>query len=222
VKASAGEVQIVEQVPQAFADLIVQEAPTSIALSGGDTARQCYELLATAPVDWRQIDVWFSDERWVPIHDHDSNEGMARVTFLDEVEPHEVRSMRNAGETIDAAALAYDDALRDAPPLDLVHLGLGVDGHTASLFPGSPSLAVTDRLVIATGDDLHPHPRLTFTHPALARARLVVFTVVGEAKREALRRVCAGDDVPASRVEADRVIWLVDGAAAGPVPSPGI
>lgn len=219
MNALAGDVRVVEQVPQAFADLVVHEVSRSIALSGGDTARRCYELLAAVPIDWPRVDVWFSDERWVPIHDPDSNEGMARIAFLDAVKPHEVYSLRDAAETIDAAALAYDSSLRDAPPLDLVHLGLGADGHAASLFPGSPALAVTDRLVVATGDDhhphLHPHPRLTFTYPALARARLVVFTVMGEAKRDAFRRVLAGDNVPGARVEADRVLWLVDEAAAG-------
>lgn len=216
MNAVAGEVRIVEHVPRAFADLVADRSShaqlRSLALSGGDTARQCYELLAVAPVDWRQVEVWFGDERWVPIHDHDSNEGMARVAFLDEVEPLEVHSLRDADETIDAAATAYDDALGHAPPLDLVHLGLGADGHTASLFPDSPALAVTDQLVVATGDDQHPHPRLTFTYPALARARLVVFTVAGAAKRDAFRRVLEGDGGPAARVEADRVCWLVDEA----------
>ena len=91
-------------------------------------------------------------------------------------------------------------SLREYGPLDLVHLGLGPDGHTASLFPGSPALEERERLVVATGDDLHPHPRLTLTFPALAQSRLAVVTVAGEGKREALQRVKAGDDLPAARV----------------------
>src|SRR6266508_4839476 len=184
-----GELRRVENVPVAFMELVESEAPGSIALSGGNTARQCYELLAKADVDWGGVDVWFGDERWVPVHDPDSNEGMARVAFLDEVEPRAIHSMRHAGETPEAAALAYDDAVRDAPPIDLIHLGLGPDGHTASLFPGAEALTVTDRLVVANGDELHPHPRLTFTYPALARAQLVVFTVAGEGKRDAFARI---------------------------------
>jgi 6-phosphogluconolactonase len=210
-----GEERRVAHVPQAFAELVAAESPASIALSGGETARACYELLATAPVDWSGVDVLFGDERWVPVHDRDSNEGMARVTFLDEVEPRAVHSLYGAGPDPDAAAAAYDELLRAEPPVGLVHLGLGPDGHTASLFPGSPALEEQERLVVATGDDLHPHPRLTFTYPALARAALVVFTVQGDDKRDALAAVRRGEDRPASRVRAGRVVWLVDEAAAG-------
>jgi 6-phosphogluconolactonase len=211
-----GEVRVVDHVPPAFAELVTATAPRSIALSGGDTARKCYELLATAAdVDWQRVAVFFGDERWVPVHDPDSNEGMARVTFLDEVEPEVIHSMRNAGPTIEAAAGAYDDLVRDAPPIDLVHLGLGPDCHTASIFPGSKTLDETERFVVTAGDDAHPHPRLTFTFPAIAHSRLVVFTVEGADKQEAFERVRQSDDCPASRVTAERVIWLVDRAAAG-------
>lgn len=213
--ALPGEERRVDDVPQAFAELVVAEAPASIALSGGDTARRCYELLAVADVDWRGVTAWFSDERWVPVHHHDSNEAMARVTFLDEVEPLAIHSMREAGPTIEQAAAAYDGELRNAPPLELVHLGLGPDGHTASLFPGSAALTETSRLVVSTGDDQHPHPRLTFTFPAIARARLAVVTVSGADKTEALARVSGPGDVPAARISAERVVWLVDKAAAG-------
>ena len=209
-----GDVQIVPHVPQAFAALVAATAPTSIALSGGSTARECYELLATADVDWGRVDVWFGDERWLPVHDPESNEGMARVTFLDEVEPLAVHSMYDAKATIDAAADAYDAALRAAPALGLIHLGLGPDGHTASLFPGSVALDETERWVVPNADDLHPHQRLTLTLPALATANLVVFTVEGGEKRDAFARVRRGDDLPASRVRAERVVWLVDEAAS--------
>lgn len=209
-----GEVRQVGDVPQAFAALVESEAPRSIALSGGDTARRCYELLATADVDWRDVEVWFGDERWVPVHDPESNEGMARVTFLDEVEPRAIHSLYGAGDTIDAAALAYDDLLGDAAPIALVHLGMGPDGHTASLFPGSPTIDVTDRLVVPAGDELHPHPRLTFTFPQIARCDLAVITVAGAEKHGALERVRAGEDLPVARVRAPRVVWLVDEAAA--------
>lgn len=210
-----GEVRVVDNVPRAFADLFVEEAPPSLTLSGGTTARESYELLAGADVDWSRVDVFFGDERWVPVEDPDSNEGMARKAFLDGVAPRDVHSMANADDTIDRAADAYERLLRGYGPLDFVHLGLGPDGHTASLFPGSPALDERERLVVATGDDLHPHPRLTVTFPALDQARLVVFTVAGQEKREALQRVKSGDDVPAARVSAARVIWLVDEAANG-------
>ena len=209
-----GEERRVRHVPVAFSELIAAEAPPSIALSGGGTARACYELLAVAPVDWSGVEVFFGDERWVPVHDPDSNEGMARVTFLDEVEPAAIHSLYGAGSTPGAAAAACHQLLRRSPPLGLVHLGLGPDGHTASLFPGSPALEESERLCVEAGDELHPHSRLTLTYPALTQAQLVVFTVAGAEKREALAAVRRGDDVPASRVRAERVVWLVDDAAA--------
>ena len=210
-----GELRVVAHVPHAFSALVIAEAPTSLALSGGSTARESYELLAVADVDWSEVDVFFGDERWVPVDDPESNEGAARRPFLDQVHPRAVHSMRHAGDTIEEAADAYDRLLREYGPLDLVHLGLGPDGHTASLFPGSPELEERERLVVGTGDDLHPHPRLTLTFPALAQSRLAVFTVAGEGKHDALERVKAGDDLPAARVSAGRVIWLVDEAANG-------
>ena len=210
-----GEVRTVDDVAGAFADVVVEAAPTSIALSGGGTAKDAYTALAGRELDWSGIDVWFGDERFVPVDDPDSNEGMARAVLLERAGPRAIHSMAGAGATADAAAQAYDAQVAAAPPIDVVHLGLGPDGHTASLFPGSAALTVTDRLVVANGDDLHPHPRRTFTYPALARSRLVVFTVAGADKRDAFTRIEAGDDLPAAHVTAERVLWLVDPAARG-------
>ncbi len=210
-----GDVRIVDDVAVAFADLVSATTPSSIALSGGTTARLAYEALATRDLDWSGVDVYFGDERFVPVDDPDSNEGMARAVLLDHVAPRAVHSMAGGGDTVEAAARAYDAQVAAAPPIGIVHLGLGPDGHTASLFPGSEALTVTDRLVVANGDALHPHPRLTFTYPALARSRLVVFTVDGDDKRDAFARVRAGDDLPAGQVTAEQVVWLVDPAAAG-------
>lgn len=211
-----GEIRIVPHVPAAFAELVTVEAPRSIALSGGDTARACYQLLATAAaVDWSRVEVFFGDERWVPVHHHESNEGMARLAFLDEVDPAWIHSMHGAGADPASAAGAYDALIGRVDPIDLVHLGLGPDGHTASLFPGSAALAVDDRYVVVNADEHHPHTRLTFTYPAIARAHLVVVTVAGAAKRDAFARIRAGEDLPASRVHAERVVWLVDPEAMG-------
>lgn len=212
--AIPGEMQIVDDVPAAFARLVVREAPGSIALSGGETAEECYrEVCALAP-DWSAIDVFIGDERFVPPTDPDSNEGMARRVLLDHVRPRAIHSMFRPG-SIEAAALAYDGLVRSAPPIDLVHLGLGPDGHTASLFPGSPTLEETERFVVAAGDDAHPHPRLTFTFPAIARSRLVVVTVAGADKHDVIERIRAGEDLPAARIRGDRVLWLGDRAALG-------
>src|SRR4029450_4095690 len=103
-----GELRVVDHVPRAFPALVVEEAPESLALSGGSTARECYELLAVADVDWSEVDVFFGDERWGPGHDPESNEGMARQAFADQVHPRTVYSMRHAGNTIEEAADAYD------------------------------------------------------------------------------------------------------------------
>jgi 6-phosphogluconolactonase len=211
-----GEVREVEDVTQAFADLVKARQPSSIALSGGETAEAGYAALATRGMDWSGADVYIGDERFVPVTDPDSNEGMIRRVLFADAQPRALHSMAGAGATVEEAASAYDALVRAADPIDIVHLGLGPDGHTASLFPDSATLAITDRLVVSAGDELHPHPRLTFTYPAIARSPLVVVTVAGEEKREAFARVRAGDQsMPAARVTAERVIWLTDRAALG-------
>ncbi|HEY7107730.1 MAG TPA: 6-phosphogluconolactonase [Acidimicrobiia bacterium] len=211
-----GEVRVVDDVARAFAALVADLSPRSLALSGGDTARRCYELLPGVAVDWSGCTVWFGDERWVAVDDPDSNEGMAREAFLDRVTTAAVHSMRGTGDSIDVAAASYDALVGAADPIALVHLGLGPDGHTASLFPGSPALSVRDRLVVPNpGDAAHPHDRLTFTFPAIARSDVVVFTVDGDDKRDAVARARDAGDVPAAQVTAGRVVWLLDHAAAG-------
>jgi 6-phosphogluconolactonase len=209
-----GEIEIVDDVAAAFARLVVDASPRSVALSGGETAEECYTALRAFAPDWSAVDVFFSDERFVPSTDPDSNEGLARRSLLDYVQPRAIHSMFRPGP-IEAAAEAYDELVRAAPPIDIVHLGLGPDGHTASLFPGSPTLAETERLVVAAGDAEHPHPRLTFTFPGIARGRLVVVTVAGAGKRDAVERIRAGADLPAAHIRGDRVLWLGDRAALG-------
>ncbi len=211
----ARDVRVVDDVPAAFASLVAERAPSTLALSGGSTAERCYVALRDAPMDWPSVTALFGDERWVPVESEDSNEGMARRVLLDAVSPRSVHSVRGAGSDLVAAADAYDALVTSFAMLDVVHLGLGPDGHTASLFPGSPALEESERLVVATGDDLHPHPRLTLTLPGIARAALAVVTVEGEAKAEALRRVLAGEDLPAGRIAPHEAVWLVDPAAAG-------
>ncbi len=202
-----GQVRIVDDVPRAFARLVAELTPTSVALSGGELAHRCYGALRREAVNWSVIDVYFGDDRVVPVDSDDSNEGMARRILLDEARPRAVHSM------VEAGAVAYDASIRAAPPIDIVHLGLGPDGHTASLFPGAATLDERDRFVVDAGDDLHPHARLTFTFPAIARSVLTVVTVEGEEKREPIRRIRAGDDLPGARIRAGQVLWLGDRAA---------
>jgi 6-phosphogluconolactonase len=207
--ALPGEQKIVDDVARAFARLVAEIAPRSIAVSGGSTAHRCYAALRDEPVDWAMVDVFVGDDRVLPAHHDESNEGMARRVLLDAASPRAIHSMVGLG------ADRYDELVRSSPPIDIVHLGLGPDGHTASLFPGSPALAETERFVVETGDDLHPYPRITFTFPAIARARLALVTVEGEEKREAVTRLRAGEDLPGAHITAERVLWLGDRAALG-------
>ncbi len=235
-----GSIEQVASVADAFAGLVVDrltELPAdrfSLFLSGGETARECYERLAelTAPgptgtrttragaaqVDWSAVDIYLGDERCVPPDDEDSNLRMITEVLLDPVGPvRSVHPMYRSGPP-EEAATAYQREVEQLGRFDLVHLGLGPDGHCASLFPGSGALAVDDPavLVVANRDPKanNPHDRITLTLPGIARARSVVFTVSGRSKREAFARVVAGADLPAARVDADQVLWLVDAEAA--------
>jgi 6-phosphogluconolactonase len=212
--ALPGETRVVDDVPEVFAELVAATAPRSIGLSGGEMAKRCYEGLRDVPLDWSNIDIFLGDERFVPIDSPDSNEGMARRALLDRVQPKTIHGMAR-GDSPQEAADRYDALVRESPPIELLHLGLGPDGHTASLFPGSPALDEKRRFVVATGDDLHPHPRITLTFPGIARSPLVIVTVAGNDKREAIERIRAGEDLPGARIRADRVIWLGDAAALG-------
>lgn len=217
-----GDLRIVDDVADAFCDEVARAwqdrgpGPFSIALSGGGTARRCYERLAGRagdPVVWSEVVVLWGDDRCVPLDDEDSNHRLAREALLDTVGPvaaeHPMRCDDPDG---------YDALVRRLGAIDVVHLGLGPDAHTASLFPGSPALdAPAGRYVIGNEDPLgnNPHPRLTLTFDGIALGRHVVVTVEGSSKREALDRVRAGDDVPAARMDAPGVVWLADASAAG-------
>ena len=219
-----GEVIVVDDVPAEFAERVIEafhsrpEESFSIALSGGETARRCYERLAADgahQIDWWQVDVFWGDERCVPPDDDASNEHLGRVALLENVgAANSVHPMR-----CDQGADAYHLVVAELGKFDVVHLGLGKDGHTASLFPASPALdADPGRLVVMNHDPLgnNPHERMTLTFAGIARARLAIVTVSGAEKREAFARVRDGDPAcPASHVKADRVVWLVDHDAAG-------
>jgi 6-phosphogluconolactonase len=218
----AGTVRVVDDVAAAFADTVVEsfarrvEPGFSLVLSGGPTARLCYERLADVGadlLDWSVVDVLMGDERCVPADDDDANQRLVRESLLDRVGA--VASFH----PMDCDAVDdYDRLVAWIPALDLVHLGLGPDGHTASLFPGSPDLdAPPGRMAVVTRDPhgLNPHDRMSLTYAAIARARLVVFTVSGESKRDVWAQMEAGADVPATRVRAAEIIWIVDHDTAG-------
>jgi 6-phosphogluconolactonase len=197
-------------------DLFVEEAPRTIALSGGSTPKPVYERLATLSYPWPDVDVFFGDERCVPPDHPDSNFGMANQALLSKVSAR-VHPM------YDCDADAYEDDLRAAfgdvevPSIDLNFLGIGDDGHTASLFPGKPALDVTDRWVTYVPEPgmPPPHPRLTLTFPVHDASKLAVFLVSGERKRERVHQLLDDADIPAARIRARRVVVLADRAAAG-------
>jgi 6-phosphogluconolactonase len=222
-----GELAVVDDVPGAFADAVVgafADRPNdtfAFALSGGDTARRCYERLAaeaTDRIDWWKVDVYWGDERCVPHDNEDSNYRLAREALLDRVGAANATHLMRCGEGADPYQLRIGELGR----FDVVHLGLGADGHTASLFPGSSALEADPGRLVAMNEDpsgTHPHPRMTLTFAGIARARLVVVTVEGEAKAAALAAVAGGDELPACRISGERVLWLVDRSAASQLPA---
>jgi 6-phosphogluconolactonase len=217
-----GEIFVVEDVPSAFAEQVVDafhsrvDEEFSMALSGGPTARACYEKLAVVgaeQIDWWLVNVLWSDERCVPADDPDSNQLLVRQALLEKVgAANAVYPMR-----CEEGPEPYQLRLGEMGRLDIVHLGLGPDGHTASLFADSPALNADPGVLVALNEDpssRNPHRRMTLTLSGIARGRLVIVTVAGESKRQAMQAVVDGADVPAARIAADRVIWLVDPAAA--------
>ncbi len=218
-----GEVRVVDDVAAAFCEVVAEAwhgrpgPGFSIALSGGATARRCYEALAvdaSCPVDWMQTEVYWGDERCVPHDDPASNYRVAREALLEGVGGvHALFPMR----CDEGGADEYHLLLSTVGAIDLVHLGLGADGHTASLFPGSPAIdADPGRFVVPNHDPTgrNPHPRMTLTWAGIGLGRRVVVTVSGPEKADAVARLRAGDDLPAARLQGPDLLWLVDRAAA--------
>jgi 6-phosphogluconolactonase len=221
----------VDDVPRAFSDAVreafaARPGPRfALVLSGGPTAQKCYELLATADAaDWGVVDVYVGDERVVPPDDVDANQRLIKEALLDRVSGVGSFSPMPTVGPVDECVAAYQRTMSDlvtGPGIDLIHLGMGPDGHTASLFPVAPTLdAEPGVLVLATEDPngVNPHPRLTLTLPAINSARIAVFTVAGASKANAVAALVRGDDLPAARVHAGRTLWLVDGAARADSP----
>ncbi len=209
---------------ESAAEAIAERGRFAVALAGGSTPKATYEVLArdhAEDVDWPNVHVFFGDERTVPPDHEDSNYRMAREALLDLVPTGSVHRMR--GELPpDEAAASYETDLKQffggEAVFDPVMLGIGGDGHTASLFPGTPALGVTDRLVVANPVPKLDTTRLTLTAPVLSAARAVNFLVAGEGKAEALREILEGDADP-HRYPAKLVrppggpTWFVDRAA---------
>jgi len=204
-----------------------------IALSGGDTPRLLYQELASPEyrdrIEWRRVELFWGDERFVPHTDERSNYRMVRETLLahapvliDHIHPVLTEDdPESAAQRYEATLKSvYDaDALDPSRPLfQLVLLGLGEDGHTASLFPEDIVLKERSRWVAAVGN--RDEPRITLTYPAIQSSQTVAFLVIGEEKAEIVRRVQEGDQsLPATRVRSDgEIVWFLDHAAASRLP----
>ena len=240
MRVAPGELHVLSDpaaVAQALAEIVVESAELaiaergtfSIALAGGSTPKAAYELLATdgyrRRIEWRKVRIYFGDERCVPPQDPQSNYGMARAAFLDEVRvPAEnVRRMRGEIAPEDAAkeyARFLIEDLGDPPRFDLVLLGMGPDGHTASLFPGSDPREDEGSYVRAVYSESAQMWRLTLTPAILNGARKIVFAVEGSAKAGMLATVREGPFEPSVRPSqiinpvSGQLLWLVDEAAA--------
>jgi 6-phosphogluconolactonase len=239
----SGEIRIypdADALAQAVAQHVVticqntrsERRPFTLALSGGSTPRPAYEYLATPSyserMDWERTHVFWSDERCVAPDDAQSNYRMAKAALLDHVPIPRSNVHRLQGELPPEEATAqYEDALRAVfgdvrlPTFDLILLGLGEDGHTASLFPDTEALGVRDRWVVPNYVERLEKWRLTLTLPVLNAAEHATFVVAGERKAEILEAVLAtsadAPTYPAQHVHPDegRLIWLVDAEAAG-------
>ena len=183
------------------------------AVSGGRSPWQMFRVLTTLDVPWERTVVWQVDERVAPDGDPDRNLAHLREALGDEVARVCVHPMPVEDEDLDAAADRYGAALPHR--LHLVHLGIGPDGHTASLVPGDPVLGVRDRPVAVTSTSYQGRRRMTLTYPGIERARQLLWLVTGEDKRAPLERLLAADrSIPAGRVEAGASLVMADRAAA--------
>jgi 6-phosphogluconolactonase len=192
-----------------------------IAVSGGHTPWQMLRALANEKVPWEKVHVGQVDERVAPAGDPDRNLTHLRESLLEHapLRPEQIHAMPVESPDLEAAARSYATTLREiagSPPvLDLAHLGLGPDGHTASLVPGDPVLNVTD-VDVALTEVYQGRRRMTLTYPMLNRARRILWLVTGNDKVDALARLRAGDvSIPAGRIQRDHALVLADRAAAG-------
>lgn len=224
---------LVSAVAEAFvariAEVQAEGRVASVALTGGTIADEIYRAVAaldSAAVDWSRVDFWWGDERYVPAGSSDRNDLGVRRDLLDVVgaDPSRVHAMpaSDAGhDDVHAAAAAYARSVREqgGGGFDLVLLGLGPDGHVASLFPEHPQLDVDDRIALGVTDSPKPPPeRVTLTFSALDRTRAVWFLVSGKGKADAVARALADEgsvhETPARGITAADRTWWVDEAAA--------
>jgi 6-phosphogluconolactonase len=198
-----------EEAARLVAERLAEQARAGghIVLTGGSTPRRAYELASELEPDWSRVEVWWVDERCVPPEDERSNYGMAKAALLDRLERQPLEIHRIHGELgPDAGAEEYEDELDGIGAFDLVLVGLGPDGHVASLFPGFPTLEIADRDAVGTKAGHEPFiDRVTLTLPRLCSTSELLFLVAGADKADAVARALAGEpsqDTPGSLARA--------------------
>ena len=235
IDISADPAALAQRVAQWIVDLAcASQGRFAIALSGGSTPKRFYQLLAASPLrdqmPWRRVHLFWGDDRFVPWSSPDSNYGMAHEALVAHVPipPENVHGIPFAASPTEAArdyertlkSYYGSDTLDSARPLfDIVLLGMGADGHTASLFPGKPALKERQRWAVEVPEPgLNPIvPRITLTYPALDSAKSVAFVAAGSDKMTMMRRVLAGEsELPAAHIDpVGELIWFIDHAAHG-------
>jgi 6-phosphogluconolactonase len=193
------EIHVSDDPARVVGDLLGEQAERggSIVLTGGSTPGKAYEHAVERQPDWSLVELWWGDERCVPADDERSNYRLARETLLDRLSAQPATIHRIRGEAPPDEASAELDAALAGAQLDFLLLGMGPDGHMASLFPGSPQLAVTDRRATHGPAGLEPWvERVTFTLPTIQSAKRIVFLVTGESKAEAAARAFTGEITP--------------------------
>ena len=229
--AAQAAVECCARLVKAIQEAIRARGTAAIALSGGSSPLDAYRLLAQQTIDWNKVHVYWVDERAVPPTHERSNYGQAKKALLDpaQIPESNIHRMRGEASDLGIAAADYEAELRETvksklgglPSLDLLVMGIGDDGHTASLFPGERTMHVTDKLVAAVPAKADREARLTLTAPVLENARSSVVLVVGKAKHPALERIWATsgdlDETPARVIRNFRgsISWVIDRAAGG-------
>ena len=194
------DITVVEDAPEAariVAERLVEQARAGghLVLTGGSTPRLAYELAADLEPDWSRVEVWWGDERCVPPEDERSNYLLTEQALLDRLDRQPLATHRMRGELgPDAGAEEYEEELDGVGVFDLVLVGLGPDGHVASLFPGFPALEIADRDAVGSAAGHEPFvDRITLTFPRLCSTSELVFLVTGEDKADAVARALAGE-----------------------------
>lgn len=215
-RSGGTELRVVEDLAEDAARLFLEVRPRTVLLTGGSTPKALYERLASQDYPWSDVELFLSDERCVPETDDRSNVRLVRDSLASRV-PATLHPIRGAACDADGYERLLRGRFGDRARFDFAVYGLGPDGHTASLFPGHPEVHERERWVVRVPEaGWTPYvPRVSLTVPVLSSARVGVFLIGGEDKRGALWRLRHGDDIPAAAIRPDRLVVLVDAAAAG-------